>query len=121
VPGVFILLRFSASTGFWFDKHVLSQSCDLTKLPDGEDVACALGDVGITLLSTDRPSGRLMGWSFLLPLENYRDPTNAHHLEGIPPAFLLGSFNNTYLVEQILSASNEEISKWKLGMAGFKD
>jgi hypothetical protein len=66
----------------------------LTKLPD-EDVAYAFGDVGITLLITDRHSGRLMGWSFLLSLENYRDPANAHHLEGIPPAFLLGSFNKT--------------------------
>jgi hypothetical protein len=98
VPGVFIFLRFIASTEFWFKKHVLWQNCDLTLLPDEEDVACALGDVGITLLSTDRPSGRLMGWSFLLSLENHRDPANAqiaHHLEGIPPAFLLGSFNKT--------------------------
>ena len=121
MPGVFILLRFIANTSeFWFGKHLLMQSCDVTKLPDGEDVASALGDIGITLLATDRPNGPLMGWTFLLPLENYCDPANAHHLKGIPPAFLLGRLSNSCLIEKILSASDvETVSKWKLGMAAF--
>jgi hypothetical protein len=49
--------------------EALQSSCDLDKPPEGNDVACGFGDVGVTRVET--VNGRLIGWSFLLPLENY--------------------------------------------------
>jgi len=62
----------------------LQESCDICKTPEGEDVACQFGDVGITCLTTQQ--NRLTGWSFLFPLENYRKsskcPPSQRHSTG---------------------------------------
>lgn len=122
MPGVLILLSFVGKTaGFWYEKRTLMQdSSNLTKPPEGEDVAYAYGDIGVTKFATDARN-QLSGWSFLLPLENFRDPANAQHLEDVPPAFRLGSFSDSFLIKKILSASDVERSTWKLGMGCFTD
>ena len=119
VPGVFILLQFLANSKFTSLMTDLQDSCvDLFEQPKGGDIAKRYGDVGITKL-VDREN-RLAGWSFLLPLDYFRDPVNAPYLKGIPPAFLLGCFRTKprfrSVMEQILSASKAELHRCTLSM-----
>jgi hypothetical protein len=107
---VFGFFQFLADFKFFSIMETLQNSCTtLFK----ELLSDRYGDVGITRLLVDRDN-RLAGWSFLLPLDYFRDPANAHYLKGIPSSFLLGclrSYFHQSVIEKILSASNAELCK----------
>jgi hypothetical protein len=72
-------------------------------------------------LATDEQNGRLTGWSFLIPLENYREPANAIS-HNIPPAFLFGRFStiaSSDFIKRILSTSQEERKRLSLSMKNY--
>lgn len=67
-------------------------------LPDNE-IACNLGDVGVNTISTTENA--VTGWSFVFPLENYKDPKFARHLKTLPSARLFGRVLHLKMLDAI--------------------
>ena len=119
VPGVLILIRFEAENKFSSVMRELQNSCNLFATPKEKDVAHSYGQLGVTMLTTDKNSGLLTGWSFLFPLENFCNPSHAAITSAIPPAFLFGRrrllvWSN--LIQSISSTPETEISSLKLNV-----
>ena len=119
VPGVLILIRFVAENKFSSVMRELQNSCNLFATRKEKDVANIYGQLGVTMLTTVKDSGLLTGWSFLFPLENFRNPSHAAITSAIPPAFLFGRrrllvWSN--LIQSISSTPETEISSLKLSV-----
>ena len=69
-----------------FSRHVLDN-----------EIACNF--VGVNTISTS--DNALTGWSFLFPLENYKDPKYAMHLKTLPSARLFGRVLNLKMLDSI--------------------
>jgi hypothetical protein len=66
------------------------RSCNLPPLIRKEHQALEYGDVGVTLLKSNKGTDRITGFSLLFPLKKYEHS----RCNKLPPAFRIGRYQN---------------------------